>query len=94
MCDLTDTDRQIFIGMHSVCIDHHMMRAVHRTEHKGFSFHFHSREHILLVVIPVTGCLIQIDCSDTWCHNMQITKLSFFFFDIIFKLLPDRISLW
>ena len=94
MCDLTDTDRKIFIGMHSVCVDHHVMRAVHRTEYERLSLNFHCREHVLFVVIPVTGSLVQIYRTDTRCHNMQITKFALFCFDIIFKLLPYGISLW
>ena len=93
MSDLTDTDRQILIRMSPVCIDHHMMRAVHRTKYEGFAFHFHRREHVLFVMIPVTGSLVQINSTDTRSHNMLITQLSFLFFNIIFKFLPDHITL-
>jgi len=93
MCDLTDTDRQILIGMSSVCIDHHMMRAVHRTKNERLSLHLHWWEHVFFVVIPVTGCLVQIYGTDTRSHNMQIAQLSFLVLDIILQLLPDHISL-
>ena len=61
-----------------------MMRTVHRTKNKCLSIFFHSREHVLLVVIPVTRCLIQINCSNTRCHNMLIAKLSFLILDVDF----------
>ena len=94
MCDLTDTDWKIFVGMHSVCINHHMMRAVHWTENKGLSLHFHCREHIVFVMIPMTGCFIQINRTNTRCHNMKISKFSLLCFDIIFKFLPYCVSFW
>ena len=93
MRDLTDTDRQIFVGVHSVCIDHHVVRAVHRTQNEGLSLHFHCREHVLLIMIPVTGSLVQTNRADTRCHNVQITELSLFCLDIILKLLPYGIAL-
>ena len=92
MRNLTDTDRQVFIRMSFICINHHMMRTVHRTKNKRFPFHLHRREHVLFVVIPVAGSLIQVDSTNTRCHNMQITQFTFFFLDIIFQLLPDCIS--
>ena len=54
----------------SVCIDHHMMRAVHRTKNERLSLHLHWWEHVFFVVIPVTGCLVQIYGTDTRSHNM------------------------
>ena len=36
----------------------------------------------------------RINCSNTRCHNMLISKLSFLILDIVFKLLPDYITLW
>ena len=80
--------------MSSVCIDHHMVRTVHWTKYKGLSLHLHRWEHVLFVVIPVSGCFIEIYSTNTRCHNMEITKLSLFVFDIVFQFLPDCISLW
>ena len=93
MCDLADTDWEIFIGVHSVCINHHVVWAVHRAEYEGFPFHFHSREHVVFVMIPVTGCLVQVDCTDTWCHNVQISKFSLFCLNVVLELLPYCIAL-
>ena len=80
--------------MHTVCINHHMMWAVHRTKDEGLTLYVHSREHIFLVVIPVAGCLVQIHRTNTWCHNVQVTKLTLLVLDVVFQLLPDRITLW
>ena len=93
MCDLTDTNRKILVGMSLVCIDHHVVRAVHGTKYEGFSFHFHWREHVLFVMIPVTGSLVQIYSTNTRSHNVQITKLSFLILNVVLKFLPDCISL-
>ena len=71
-----------------------MMRTVHWTKYKGFSLHLHRWKHVLFIVIPVSGCFIEIYGTDTRCHNMQVTKLSLFVFDIVFQLLPDCVSLW
>ena len=60
MCDLTNTDWEVFIRMHTVCINHHMMWAVHWTKNERLTLYVHGREHVFLVVIPVTGCLVQI----------------------------------
>jgi len=93
MGDLTDTDRQILVGVLCVSVDHHVVRAVHGTQYEGLSFHFHGREHVLLVVIPVTGSLVQIHSTDTGGHNMQIAQSSLFILDIILQLLPYGVTL-
>ena len=94
MSNLADSDWQISVRMSLIRINHHMMRAVHRSEYESFIIHFHGREHILFVMIPVTGCLIQVHCTNTRCHNMLITQLTFLLLDIVLKFLPDRITLW
>ena len=93
MCDLTDTDRKILVRMSLVCINHHVVRAVHRTKYEGFTFHFHWGEHVLFVMIPVTGGLVQINSTNTRSHNVQITKLSLLILNVVLKFLPDCISL-
>ena len=93
MGDLTDTDRQILVGVLCVSVDHHVVRAVHGTQYEGLSFHFHGGEHVLLVVIPVTGSLVQIHSTDTGGHNMQIAQSSLFILDIILQLLPYGVTL-
>ena len=50
---------------------------------KDSPFHFHGREHVLLVVIPVTGSFVQIHSTDTGGHNMQIAQSSLFILDIV-----------
>ena len=75
MCDLTDTDGQLTIAVRLVCVDHHMMRAVHGTKNKGLAFHFHGREHVLTVMIPVTAGLVELNAADTRGQHMLIAKL-------------------
>ena len=94
MSDLTDSDRQISVGMSLIRINHHMMRAVHRSEYESFIIYFHGREHVLFVMIPVTGCLIKVHSTDTRCHNMLITQLALLLLDVVLKFLPDSITLW
>ena len=93
MRDLTDTDRQILVGVLCVSVDHHVVRAVHGTQYERLSFYFHGREHVLLVVIPVTGGLVQIYSTDTGSHNVQISQSSLFVLNIIFQLLPYGVTL-
>ena len=93
MRDLTDTDRQILVGVLCVSVDHHVVRAVHGTQYERLSFYFHGREHVLLVVIPVTGGLVQIYSTDTGSHNVQISQSSLFVLNIILQLLPYGVTL-
>ena len=93
MRDLADTKRQVPVGSRTVRIDPHMMRAVHRTKHILFILNLHGREHIVLVVIPVAGCPVQIDRSDTGGHDMQIAQAALLVLDIILKDLPQGIAL-
>ena len=93
MCDLTNTDWEVFIRMHTVCINHHMMWTVHWTKNERLTLYVHGREHVFLVVIPVTGCLVQIHRTNTWCHNVQVAKLTLLILDVVLQLLPDRIPL-
>ena len=69
------------------------MRTVHRTQNEGLSLHLHCREHVLLIVIPVTGSLVQTNRADTRRHNVQIAEFSLFCLDVILKLLPYGIAL-
>ncbi|SID81487.1 Uncharacterised protein [Mycobacteroides abscessus subsp. abscessus] len=55
---LGNPDRQLTVAVNAVFINHHMVRAVHRAEDKLLIIHFHDREHIFLVVVPVAGCFI------------------------------------
>ena len=93
MRDLTDTDGQILVGVLCVSVDHHVVRTVHGTQYKGLAFYFHGREHVLLVVIPVTGGLVQIYSTDTGSHNVQISQFSLFILNIILQLLPYGVTL-
>ena len=92
--DFADPDRQVAVGMQPVGIDHHMVRAVHRPEYEALAFHFHCREHVFLVMIPVAACAVQVHCADAGRHHVLITEQAFFFLDIVLQFHPDRISLW
>jgi threonyl-tRNA synthetase len=77
--------------------DHYKENMFPAMEMEGESFvlrPMNCREHILFVVIPVTGSFIKIYGTNTRCHNVKITKFALFRFDIIFKFLPYRVSFW
>ena len=93
MGNFTDTYREIPVGMRLVGINAHMVRAVHRTKDIGFLINLHSRKHILLIMIPVSGSFIKIHRSDTRRQHMLIAGFDFLITDIVFQNPPDRISL-
>ena len=49
--DLTDAHGQVTVGVGTVCVDHHVMGAVHRAQDVALALHLHSGEHILAVVV-------------------------------------------
>ena len=69
-----------------------MMRAVHRPQHIAFVLYLHGREHVLLVMIPVSGRFIQFHCADTRRKHMLVSRTQFFFADIILQDAPQGIA--
>ena len=45
-------------------------------------------------MIPVTGSLIQIDGTDTWCIDMFVSEFLFLFIDVVFQLFADDRTIW
>ena len=55
--------------------------------------HFHRGEHVFLIMIPVAACPVQIDRTDTGCHDVLIAQAEFLVTDIVFQLTPESITL-
>ena len=88
-----DPDRQIPVGVQPVGINHHVVRAVHGAQYKAFAFHFHRREHVFLVMIPVSAGPVKIHRADAGRHHVLIAQHPFLFLDIVFQFHPDRVAL-
>src|SRR5690625_3782716 len=71
-----------------------MMRTVHRTKHKLLIIHFHRREHIILIMIPMTACFIKIHVCQDGCIDMVIPQAFFNIYNISFYLPPDYSPFW
>ena len=92
VCYLADAEREVAVGVRLVGVDHHMVRAIHRAEHVGLLVDLHRGEHILLIVIPVAGGLVELHGADAGGHNVLIAELQLLIADIVFKLAPDRVA--
>ena len=90
--DLADPDGQLPVGVGAIGVDHHVVRAVHGPQDEALAVHFHSREHIVLVVGPVAGGLVQGHGAYAGSHDVLIAQLPFLFLDIVFQLLPHRVA--
>ena len=90
--DLADAHGQVTVGVGTVCVDHHVMGAVHRAQHIAFALHLHGGEHVLAVVIPVTGGLVQVHSAHAGGHDVQIAALALLLLDIVLQLLPDGVA--
>ena len=51
----------------AVGVDHHVVGAVHRAQNIAFTLHLHGGEHVLTVMIPVAGSLVQVHGADARC---------------------------
>ena len=92
MGNLTDADGQLPIGVGAVCIDHHVVGAVHGAQDEALAVHFHGGEHIVLIMCPVAGGLIQSHSAHARGHHVLIAQLALLFLNVILQLLPDRIA--
>ena len=92
VCDLADAHGQVAVGVGTVCVDHHVMGAVHRAQDVALALHLHSGEHILAVVVPVAGSLVQIHGADAGSHDVQIAAGALLLLDIVLQLLPDSVA--
>ena len=92
MGNLTDADGQLPIGMGTVGVDHHVVGAVHGTQDEALAVHFHGGEHIVLIMCPVAGGLVQGDGAHAGGHHVLIAQLALLFLNVILQFLPDRIA--
>ena len=90
--DLADADGQLAVAVGLVGVDHHVVGAVHRAQDVALALHLHGGEHVLTVVIPVTGGLVQVHGADAGGHDMQVAALALLALDIILQLLPDGVA--
>ena len=72
VCDLTDAHGQVTVRVGTICVDHHVVGAVHRAQDVAFTLHLHGGEHVLAVVIPVAGGLVQVHGTDAGGHHVQV----------------------
>ena len=93
MGHLANADGELPIGVGPVGVDHHMMGAVHGAQHKALVLHLHGGEHVVLVVIPVTGGAVEVHRAHAGRQNVLIAQLPLLFLDIVLKDLPERIAL-
>ena len=75
--ELGDPDRQIAVAAHIALVNHHMMRAVHRTKHKLLIVHRHLREHVFLVMLPVAGSFVQLHIGQHRRIDMLVAQAFF-----------------
>ena len=92
VCDLADAHGQVAVGVGTVCIDHHVMGAVHRAQDVALALHLHGGEHILAIVVPMAGSLVQIHGADAGSHDVQVAAGALLLLDIVLQLLPDRVA--
>ena len=90
--DLADAQGQLAVGTRAVGKDAHVVRAVHRTQDIGLALELHGREHIVLIVIPVAGGLVQVDRADAGREHVLVALGALLALDIGLELLPDRVA--
>ena len=90
--NFANADGQLAVAVRAVGVDHHVVGAVHRAQNIAFTLHFHGGEHVLTVMIPVAGSLVQVHGADAGGHNVQVAALALLALDVIFQLLPDDVA--
>ena len=91
---LSNTDRQIPVAVHIALINHHMVRTVHRTKNKLFVVHLHFREHIFLIVLPVTGGFVQLHVSEHRRVHVLVPEPLFHVHDITLQGTAQFRAVW
>ena len=92
VCNLTDAHGQVTVRVGTICVDHHVVGAVHRAQDVAFTLHLHGGEHVLAVVIPVAGGLVQVHGTDAGGHHVQVAACTLLLLDIVLQLLPDGVA--
>ena len=90
--DLADADGQLTVAVGLVGVDHHVVGAVHRAQDVALAIHLHGGEHVLAVVIPVAGGLVQVHSADAGGHHVQVAACTLLLLDIVLQLLPDGVA--
>ena len=90
--NFANADGQLAVAVRAVGVDHHVVGAVHRAQNIAFTLHLHGGEHVLTVMIPVAGSLVQVHGADAGGHNVQVAALALLALDVIFQLLPDDVA--
>ena len=90
--NLADADGQLAVAVGLVGVDHHVVGTVHRAQDVALALHLHSGEHVLAVVVPVAGGLVQVHGADAGGHDVQVAALTLLALDVILQLLPDGVA--
>ena len=90
--DLADAQGQLAVGTRTVGKDAHVVRAVHRAQDIGLALQLHGREHVVLIVIPVAGGLVELDRADAGREHVLVALGALLALDIGLELLPDRVA--
>jgi hypothetical protein len=75
VAEFGDADREFAVGMQFRFEDHDVVRAVHRAEAVFLAVALHHRVHALLVMVPVTGALVQLAFADVRRNDMLVAAL-------------------
>ena len=95
MTGVADSGKKVDMGnksclLYTSCVDHHVMGAVHRAQDVALALHLHGGEHILAVVVPVAGSLVQIHGADAGSHDVQIAAGALLLLEDVYKRQPCR----
>ncbi|MNM90269.1 hypothetical protein D3C81_1025190 [compost metagenome] len=90
--ELAITNRQVAVAVQALVEHLHVARAVHRLQRIGALFRF-SEEHVVLVVVPVTGLLPQAHVQDLRAAHFAVTAVAIDLAHVLLDNLPDRPAL-
>ena len=86
---------QFPVRVQVVFVNHHVVWAVHWTQDEHFPIsHIHWWEHVIMIVVPVTGSLVQVHIRHDWCINVLVPETDFFVYDVAFDNATDCSAFW
>ena len=88
-----DADRQIAVAVPFRRIDENVVRAVHGTKNEVFVFQLHEREHVVLVMRPVAGGLVQLLLGQVRRIDVLVPVAAFFLGNVGLEFAADGSAL-
>ena len=76
-----------------VGVDHHVVGAVHGAQDVSLVLQLHGGEHVVLVVVPVAGGLVQLHVAHAGGHHVLVAQMELLVPDIVLQLTPDGVAL-